>query len=199
MSGLDVHLFQVINGDLSNAVFDLLMPFITRPGPFIIPLTLIGVGLVVWGGRKGRILVVMALLLLGVTNEVSEQLKLLFQRPRPCLALETVRLLVGCSKGNFSFPSSHASNITAQALLFASSYRPIAVPLFLVAAAVGYSRVYVGVHYPVDVVGGVLVGLACGAVFIFLTREVERRLPKRQPTTDEQRPTADDRQPTTDN
>lgn len=188
MSGLDLHLFQVINGDLSNAVFDSLMPFITDPGPFVIPLTLIGVGLVVWGGWKGRLLVVMALLLLVVSNAVSEQLKQLFQRPRPCLALETVRLLVGCSKTNFSFPSSHASNITAQALLFAFFYRPIAVPLFLVAAAVGYSRVYVGVHYPLDVVGGILVGLACGAVFIFLTREVERRLPKRQPTSDDRKP-----------
>ena len=188
MSGLDLHLFQVINGDLSNAVFDSLMPFITDPGPFVIPLTLIGVGLVVWGGWKGRLLVVMALLLLVVSNAVSEQLKQLFQRPRPCLALETVRLLVGCSKTNFSFPSSHASNITAQALLFAYSYRPIAVPLFLVAAGVGYSRVYVGVHYPLDVVGGILVGLACGAVFIFLTREVERRLPKRQPTSDDRKP-----------
>ena len=188
MSGLDLHLFQVINGDLSNAVFDSLMPFITDPGPFVIPLTLIGVGLLVWGGWKGRLLVVMALLLLVVSNAVSEQLKQLFQRPRPCLALETVRLLVGCSKTNFSFPSSHASNITAQALLFAYSYRPIAVPLFLVAAGVGYSRVYVGVHYPLDVVGGILVGLACGALFIFLTREVERRLPKRQPTSDDRKP-----------
>jgi undecaprenyl-diphosphatase len=188
MSGLDLHLFRVINGDLSNGVFDSLMPFITDPGPFVIPLTLIGVGLVVWGGWRGRILVVMALLLLVVSNAVSEQLKHLFQRPRPCLALETVRLLVGCSKTNFSFPSSHASNITAQALLFAFFYRPIAVPLFLVAAAVGYSRVYVGVHYPVDVVGGILVGLACGALFIFLTREIERRLPKRQPTSDDRKP-----------
>ncbi len=186
MSGLDLHLFQVINGDLSNAVFDLLMPFITDPGPFVIPLTLIGVSLVVWGGWKGRLLVVMALLLLVVSNAVSEQLKQLFQRPRPCLALETVRLLVGCSKTNFSFPSSHASNITAQALLFAFFYRPIAVPLFLVAAVVGYSRVYVGVHYPLDVVGGILVGLACGAVFIFLTREIERRLPVPRPTSEVQ-------------
>lgn len=188
MSGLDLHLFRMINGDLSNAVFDSLMPFITDPGPFVIPLTLIGIGLVVWGGWKGRLLVVMALLLLVVSNAVSEQLKQLFQRPRPCLALETVRLLVGCSKTNFSFPSSHATNITAQALLFAFFYRPIAVPLFVVAAAVGYSRVYVGVHYPLDVVGGILVGLACGVFFIFLTCEVERRLPKRQPTSDDRKP-----------
>ena len=177
VSALDLHLFRVINGSLSNTVFDSLMPFITDPDPFVIPLVVLGVGLVVWGGRRGRLLVVMALLLLLVSNAVSELLKLGFQRPRPCLVLEAVRLLVGCSEHSFSFPSSHATNVTAQALLFAFFYRPVAVPLFLVAGAVGYSRVYVGVHYPIDVVGGILVGLACGTVFILLTRKVERWLP----------------------
>lgn len=195
MAGLDLHFFRVINVDLKNAFFDSLMPFITRPGPFVLPLTLIGLGLIVWGGRKGRIVVVMALLLLGVSNAASELVKLLFQRPRPCLALEAVRLLVGCSAGSFSFPSSHASNITAQALFFASAYRPLAIPLFVVAAAVGYSRVYVGVHYPVDVAGGTLVGLACGAVFILLKREVEQRLPGRHPTTVDRQPLTDDGRP----
>jgi undecaprenyl-diphosphatase len=45
-----------------------------------------------------------------------------------------------------------------------------------VAAVVGYSRVYVGVHYPADVVGGVVVGLICAAIFIRLRLEAERRL-----------------------
>ncbi len=193
ISALDLHLFRVINGGLSNTVFDRLMPFITSPGHFIIPLTVVGVSLIVWGGRKGRLLVVMALLLLVVSDAVTEQLKLLFQRPRPCLALETVRLLVGCSENNFSFPSGHASNITAQALLFAFFYRPVAVPLFLVAGAVGYSRVYVGVHYPIDVVGGIFVGLACGTMFILLTRKVERRLPAQPLMTDDREPTTIDR------
>jgi undecaprenyl-diphosphatase len=89
--------------------------------------------------------------------------------------LEAVRLLVGCTH-SLSFPSSHAANISAQALLFAYLYRPLVFPLFLVAAAVGYSRVYVGVHYPSDVAGGVLVGLITAAVFIGLAREVEGRL-----------------------
>ena len=199
MSALDLHLFRVINGSLSNAAFDSLMPFITDPDPFVIPLVIVGVGLLVWGGRKGRVLVVMALVLLVASNGVSELIKLVFQRPRPCLALEAVRLLVGCSGHSFSFPSSHATNITAQALLFAFFYRPVAVPLFLFAGAVGYSRVYVGVHYPIDVVGGVLVGLACGAVFIFLTRKVEQWLPvDRRPRTENRRPLTDDRRPRTE-
>jgi len=177
MAGLDLHLFRVINGDLRNAVFDVLMPVVTDPDPFFIPLALVAIGLFIWGGRKGRTMVVLALLLLFVSNTVNEALKLWFQRPRPCHTLEAVHLLVGCSASNFSFPSGHATNATAQAAFFGFAYRPLAIPLFLVAAMIGYSRVYVGVHYPADVVGGVLVGLMCAIVFIRLWREIDRRLP----------------------
>ena len=176
MSGLDLTIFRVINSDLSNAVFDRLMPAITAPGPFLLFLAVGGIGLLVWGGRKGRVVVVMALLLFVVSYGVSELLKHWFQRPRPCQALEAARVLVSCNGSPFSFPSSHATNATAQAVLFAYSYRILAIPLLLVAAAVGYSRVYVGVHYPADVVGGVLVGLICAAMFIRLMRGVEKRL-----------------------
>ncbi|MFQ5881945.1 MAG: phosphatase PAP2 family protein [Candidatus Methylomirabilales bacterium] len=176
MAGLDLFLFRIINTDLTNSVFDLLMPLATDPEPFLVPLALVGVGLSVWGGRKGRLLVVMALLLLLVSNAASELLKLWVERPRPCQALETVRVLVGCSGRSFSFPSSHAANVAAQALFFADAYRPMALPLFLLAAVVGYSRVYVGVHYPADVAGGALFGLVCAGFFIWIKRELERRL-----------------------
>jgi len=179
MADLDLFLFRAINRDLSNAFFDLLMPVITNPGPFLVPFAGAGIGLLVWGGRKGRLAVVTALVLLLVSNSANELVKFWIQRPRPCQVLEAVRLLVGCTR-SLSFPSSHAANITAQAALFAYLYRPLAFPLFLVAAAVGYSRVYVGVHYPADVVGGVLVGLISAAVFIRLAREVEGRLTSRQ-------------------
>lgn len=178
MFGLDLFLFRTINRDLSNAVFDVLMPVITDPDHFIIPIALVGIGLVLWGGRKGRIVVVTALLLLVVSDALNELLKVWIQRPRPCQALEAVRILVGCSRRSFSFPSGHATNIAAQAALFAFHYRPLAIPLFLVAAAVGYSRVYVGVHYPADVVGGVIVGLSCGALFVYLVSKLEQRLPR---------------------
>ncbi len=186
MSHVDLHLFWVINRDLSNAVFDVIMPFVTDPGHFEIPLAALGIGLIIWGGRKGRIMVVMALALLFVSNAASEGLKLWVQRPRPCLTLEAARLLVGCSPESFSFPSGHATNVTAQAVLFASAYRSLSIPLILLAAAVGYSRVYVGVHYPADVVGGVVLGLICAAVFILLERLVERRFssPIRNPESE---------------
>lgn len=170
----DLVLFRLINAEWSNPLLDLLMPLVT-PKPFLIPLALVGVGLSVWGGRKGRLLLVMALLLLFVSNGVSELLKLWVQRPRPCQALEAVRVLVGCSGRSFSFPSSHAVNIAAQALLLASFYRPLVLPLLFVVALVGYSRVYVGVHYPTDVLAGFLVGLGCAGLLIWGLREGGRR------------------------
>lgn len=151
-----------------------------------------GIALVVWGGWKGRLLVVLALLLLLVSNTMSELLKLWIQRPRPCQALEGVRILVGCSGHSFSFPSSHATNITAQALFFSYFYRRVALPLFLIAATVGYSRVYVGVHYPADVGGGVLVGLICAACFVYLARKLQQHLPTRRPMTGDRRLFFDD-------
>ena len=193
MAALDLFLFRAINRDLSNALFDLLMPVITDPEPFLVPFAGAGIALLVWGGRKGRLAVVTALVLLFVSNAANELVKFWIQRPRPCQALEAVRLLVGCTQ-SLSFPSSHAANITAQALLFASLYRPLAFPLFLVAALVGYSRVYVGVHYPADVAGGVLVGLIAAAVFIRLAREVEGRLA----AADDRPPLTDDRPSITD-
>ncbi len=171
----DLVLFRLINTEWSNPLLDLLMPFASRPKPLLIPLALVGVGLALWGGRKGRLLLIMALLLLFVSNGVSELLKLWVQRPRPCQTLEAVRVLVGCSGRSFSFPSSHATNISAQALLFAYFYRPPIAPLLLIAALVGYSRVYVGVHYPTDVLAGFLVGLGCATLLIWGLREGGRR------------------------
>jgi undecaprenyl-diphosphatase len=184
----DLFLFRLINGEWSNPLFDLLMPVATHPKPFLIPVILVGVGLSLWGGQKGRYLVATALLLLLVSNGVNELLKLWVQRPRPCRTLEAVRVLVGCSGRSFSFPSSHATNTSAQALLFAYFYRPLVVPLLFVVALVGYSRVYVGVHYPADVLAGFLVGLGCAGLFIWGLREGGRRwrwFHTTQPMTDD--------------
>ena len=81
-----------------------------------------------------------------------------FERLRPCNALDQVQLLVGCSS-SFSLPSSHAANFGAAAFHLSWFYPRFAPLLIVLALLVGYSRVYVGVHYPFDVLLGLAVGL----------------------------------------
>ena len=115
------------------------------------------VGIAVWllwkGGDKGRLVVVTALLLVLVTDQVAASLiKPLVARPRPH------------GGGSFSFPSVHATNIAAQATLFARFYPKITVVLGAIAVLVGFSRVYLEKHFPSDVIGGALLGISLGAL-----------------------------------
>ena len=84
-------------------------------------------------------------------------LKPLFARARPPFALETVRLLLPHQAPSPAFPSAHAANTFAFAFVVFTEYKRVGAALFAVALVVSYSRVYVGVHYPLDA--------ACGAVW----------------------------------
>jgi len=155
------------------------MPLVTEKWNFVLPMALVVLYLLGKGGRHGRVIVLCAVLLVVCADASATALRSYFQRVRPCQALEGVRLLVGCSD-SFSFPSNHATNAFALAAFFATYYRQRAVPLFVMAALVGYSRIYVGVHYPTDVLAGALLGVAFGLTFGVSSRKlVWRRLKDR--------------------
>lgn len=110
-----------------------------------------------------------------LADGLSNVLKHLMERQRPCNVLENVHLLVGCTK-SFSMPSNHAANAFAFAtpFLFMTKNR-LRYPLLFIAVLVSLSRVVVGVHYPGDVLGGALAGgLSAGAV-MYLYAWAERR------------------------
>ncbi len=163
---IDIQLFRFGNLTLANPVGDLFFPFLTEVKNFY-PIYLVGILLVIYKERKASlpILLFTALLVLCSDQLSSHVVKPLVGRLRPCAALDGVRLLVGCGGGK-SFPSSHAVNNFAFALFFSHLYPKLRWPLFILAALIAYSRVYVGVHYPSDIFAGALLGLGVAWVMI---------------------------------
>lgn len=165
---LDHQLFQLLNSQLVCGFFDWFMPFITDAKTWL-PFVLIAwLYMVCSGGRQMKVLALALLVSVGLTDIVCARIiKKAVGRQRPCAVEQTdsfkCRLLLE-KKTSKSFPSNHSANTAAFAVATATivGFKP-AVPLILLAFLVGYSRVYVGVHFPVDVVAGWLTGalLAC--------------------------------------
>lgn len=159
---LDVAGFRFVNGTLANPVSDQVMPFLS--GNLLVgPIVLVLLGwLLVRGGAKGRCFVVLLVLSLAANDGlVVNRLKKLIGRPRPFDSSPDVHLLVGKGLAK-SMPSSHAATTAAAAMVAGLYYRRTRRFLYPVAAAVGISRVAVGVHYPSDVLVGWTLGLAGG-------------------------------------
>jgi undecaprenyl-diphosphatase len=175
---LDTLLFNFLNHAFHTPFLDTIMLYVTKVKHWRIPIGLLWVYLLIWGGRKGRTVALLMIPAIGIADFLNDDyLKLIFLRDRPCHVLQDVHLLVYCSRSP-SLPSSHALNTFTAATLFSLFYRwQIGLICFLVAAVVGYSRVYVGAHYPFDVLAGALLGILWATLLVWVWRWVEGRIP----------------------
>ena len=177
---MDTSLFFLINQGLQNPFFDLIMPFITKRSYILF--AIFAVPAFFKDSKKSLFVIALCFIALAFGDASANILKHFFERPRPCQALENVRLLVGCG-GSFSMPSNHAVNAFAVAATFSHFFRKTAVPMFLIAALVALSRIYVGVHYPSDVIAGAFVGGIIAGIILILHKWSSERFKERPFTT----------------
>jgi undecaprenyl-diphosphatase len=184
---IDTALFLFFNAVLHNPLFDAVFPVITKDKNWLIPgIAIISLYL---GFKRKRALIGIGLAL--VTVAIADPLAVRILKPlvgrlRPCNPqhfVEGGRFLIGM-KSSYSFPSAHALNLFAQAMLF-SRLHPGATPwLFAVAGIISYTRIYVGVHYPFDVLAGAVFGMGVGlGVFLGYTALAKRIARAREPVS----------------
>jgi undecaprenyl-diphosphatase len=175
----DRQLLLIANVVLTNSILDLLMPLITSDW-------LWGAVIIAWFGYAIRsnnksllkILIVMLVCMAVADYFAYNGLKPYFGRLRPCKELFWVRTLpiTGCG-GWQSFPSNHATNgmvIAVFATKYFISRNPKVVwVIFLLLSLVGYSRSYLGAHYPLDVLAGYVTGLLIGGLGLILMRWIK--------------------------
>ena len=168
LNTLDRNIFNWVNQSLSNRMFDIVMPFITNQNNWFLPIILLILYLLIMGGKRGRIALTILIITLILTDYISAFiLKPYFARIRPSHELgDYINILVS-KGGKWSMPSNHASNIVALTVILSYFYKKIKMPLYTLAITISFSRVYVGVHYPGDVIIGGLFGY--GTAWMLLT------------------------------
>lgn len=167
---LDKHLFHLINNHWNFDVLDSLLPFIRNQYLwFPLYLFLIAYGLMNFK-HNGWKWVLCAIATVVLTNFISSDLiKNAVGRIRPCNdpdMLSQLRFLVGYRPRGYSFTSSHATNHFGLAAFFYYTLKPVwgkwGLLFFVWAALIGYAQIYVGVHYPLDVLAGSTIGFIFG-------------------------------------
>lgn len=170
----DSALFRLVNLNQWPPWLDEVMLFISAKAPW---LTVGGAFLLFVLWQRKRQLYGMLLLLIAsisMADLVTYQLlKPGFQRLRPCYQEPDVRLLTPSCGSDYGFPSNHAANSAAIATIVTLSSRKLLLSGVAIVAAllVGFSRTYLGVHYPLDIVSGYVVG-AMLSLLLWLLRYV---------------------------
>ena len=180
LENIDRKILYLINDYLSNPIFDIFFVTITNEDLWAIPV-IIGILILAFkGGNRARIAIGIILIATGVTDlTVVEVIKPAIARLRPSHTLgDIINVLIGRG-GKYGFVSAHAANIFCATTILSYFYDKWKRPLFFLAVSVSISRVYVGVHYPGDVLFGGLYGYGIAWLFITIWILIKMRELKR--------------------
>ncbi|HMM12228.1 MAG TPA: phosphatase PAP2 family protein [Bacteroidales bacterium] len=178
----DKWLFLFLNG-LHHPFLDPVMIFFSKRFGWIPFYALLLAGLIRYKRWETLQILLFTVLLIALTDQLSVWIKFQVARPRPChnpVIQSLIHLPGGSCGGQFGFVSSHAANTFGLAYWIIKQFRPhirqIGIIMFVWAGLVSYSRIYLGVHYPGDIIAGALTGLASG----WLVWRIYASLPCRQ-------------------
>lgn len=172
--GIEFKILDLLQ-NIRTPVGDTVMCFITRLGDAGMVWILLAVILLVIPKTRKYGLVLMTALCVDIVL-CNGILKNLFARIRPCDINTQVQLLIA-RPDDFSFPSGHtAASFTAVAALYFSGEKKLWKLALMLACLIAFSRLYLYVHYPTDILGGILVGIAAGYIgYIAVSRWMERK------------------------
>jgi undecaprenyl-diphosphatase len=177
---IDLAIFYFLNHTISTGFLDKFFSIITDVNKWYIAYFIL-VGIAFFkGGRRGKIAVIGLILMIIVTDQTGYRiLKEFFMRARPCNSLTNAITPVGCA-GGYSFPSNHALNNFAAAIFLMRLFPNYKWIFIAVASLISISRIYLGVHYPSDVIGGALIGAAFGYLFSIAALKVDHYFIKKK-------------------
>lgn len=155
----DWAILSQLNALQPTLFWDPIMLFLSGKWPWIL-VAVVWLAVILYTKNKKALRVFLVVLVaVGLADLIAAYLlKPLIDRLRPCWVYESIRSIAGCA-GKFSFPSNHATNamaIAAAVTLWGD--KRIGLFLIFLAVAIGLSRIYLGVHYPSDIVGGFIFG-----------------------------------------
>jgi undecaprenyl-diphosphatase len=176
---LDKKLFIFLN-NLGSTPFDDIWLLITKQinwTPFFLILLFILYKKL--GAKKLGIAILIVAALITFTNEITDVIKFSVQRIRPCNDETLVGLIrVVKDSDTFSYFSGHASNSTAAMMfvfLILRKYYKFSYLLFLYPLIFAYSRIYLGLHFPLDIISGYVFGGCTGFLFYFLFEKISSK------------------------
>lgn len=161
-NALDRAIYNAIT-ETPTPTLDLPLTWISKAATYSRMWLVIAAVLAIAGGNRGRRAAIRGVASIGISSFTADlAAKHLFPRTRPVRATPVVGRKARMPTSS-SFPSGHAASAFAFAAVVTDDFPELSLPLYCMAAAVGYSRIHMGVHYPSDVVGGAVLGLALGS------------------------------------